>query len=419
MVTYATVFFVTRAAPGTPTSRSSSASGSGAALYRGAARAWVRSLEARHLERGLRLPAAYRLLTELRLVARQLSGGLDPVTLAQEMLESSRADVRFERAAVYVRSDGRPAGRRWPSRGPTADWNEPTRRRPLLGEAWATEHPVQERPALLGGQSRLLRRRSRCAWACGPSVWSRSRQAVRPRLLARRAERGAEEPALRLETALLFADVARSPPPRSAAGSPARSTTASPRSSRRSATSSTTWPHRARDLPDHEADAQGAARRDHAGHRRAAAVDLRPAQRRPDRRSGLGAALSDYVRQVGAGSHLTVHLVLDESPSGCRIETEAELLRIAQEAITNARKHAAAQNLWVTCRVDPPEAYLAVEDDGVGLGPAARDSFGLEVMRERAARSVRQLIVGTATRAAPTRRRWPLGLDRADYVGWR
>ena len=71
--------------------------------------------------------------------------------------------------------------------------------------------------------------------------------------------------------------------------------------------------------------------------------------------TGLGTALSDYVRQVGASSNLTVHLVLDETPVRLPIDSETELLRIAQEAVTNARKHANAHNLWVTCRIDPPQ----------------------------------------------------------------
>ena len=109
---------------------------------------------------------------------------------------------------------------------------------------------------------------------------------------------------------------------------------------------------------------------------------------------GLGTALSDYVRQVGASSNLTVHLVLDETPVRLPIDAETELLRIAQEAVTNARKHANAHNLWVTCRIDPPSAYVAVEDDGGGLGRPRDDSFGLEVMRERAERIGARLAVG-------------------------
>jgi signal transduction histidine kinase len=102
--------------------------------------------------------------------------------------------------------------------------------------------------------------------------------------------------------------------------------------------------------------------------------------------NGLGAALSDYVRTVGATSDLTVHLVLDEAPHRLRIEAEAELLRIAQEAITNVRKHARAHNLWVTCRTNPPQAELRIEDDGLGLGRARADSYGMDIMKERAAR---------------------------------
>ena len=71
---------------------------------------------------------------------------------------------------------------------------------------------------------------------------------------------------------------------------------------------------------------------------------------------------------------------------------EAELLRIAQEAITNARKHAGAQNLWVTCEIDPPYARIEVSDDGQGIGPQRPDGrFGLAIMAERAERIRGQL----------------------------
>jgi signal transduction histidine kinase len=105
-----------------------------------------------------------------------------------------------------------------------------------------------------------------------------------------------------------------------------------------------------------------------------------------DATAGLGAALSEYVRQVGATSHLTVHLLLDESPQRLRTDAETELLRIAQEAVANVRKHARADNLWVTCRTAPPAALLRIEDDGLGLGPGRADSYGMEIMRERARR---------------------------------
>jgi signal transduction histidine kinase len=112
-----------------------------------------------------------------------------------------------------------------------------------------------------------------------------------------------------------------------------------------------------------------------------------------DVHGGLGAALSEYVRSVGQQSELTVHLSLDEASTRLPAETEAELLRIAQEAITNARRHAEARNLWVTLSVDPPSATLRVEDDGRGLGKSRADSFGLQIMRERARRLRSRLVV--------------------------
>ncbi len=105
-----------------------------------------------------------------------------------------------------------------------------------------------------------------------------------------------------------------------------------------------------------------------------------------DATAGLGAALSDYVRRVGSRSEMTVHLTLDEAPDRLRRDVESELLRIAQEAITNARKHSGAENLWVNCRVHPPSVWLEIRDDGDGLGTGRDDSYGIHIMRERAER---------------------------------
>ncbi len=102
--------------------------------------------------------------------------------------------------------------------------------------------------------------------------------------------------------------------------------------------------------------------------------------------AGLGRVLSDFVRQVGARSGMTVHLSLDEGPERLRVEVEEELLRIAQEAVTNARKHSAAANLWVSCRVRPPAAYLEISDDGIGIVGHCDNTFGLKIMRERGRR---------------------------------
>jgi signal transduction histidine kinase len=109
---------------------------------------------------------------------------------------------------------------------------------------------------------------------------------------------------------------------------------------------------------------------------------------------GLGSVLGDYVREVGKTSGMTVHLSLEESPRRLRLDVETELLRIGQEAVTNARKHSHGENMWVTCRVEPPFAELRIEDDGIGAVGPRQDHYGLHIMKERAARINAVLTIG-------------------------
>ena len=103
--------------------------------------------------------------------------------------------------------------------------------------------------------------------------------------------------------------------------------------------------------------------------------------------ASLTSVLAEHARHVGETAGIAVQVELSESPARLRPATESELLRIAQEAIANARRHSRAQNLWITCVVDAPNVYLRVEDDGRGLMPPRDDSFGLAIMQERAERA--------------------------------
>lgn len=99
--------------------------------------------------------------------------------------------------------------------------------------------------------------------------------------------------------------------------------------------------------------------------------------------AGLGESLSAYANQVGTTSTMTVHVTLDEEGPRLPRDQEFELMRIAQEAMNNARKHAGADNLWLRCIVRAPYAEVEVRDDGTrGHRPRA-DSQGLKIMRER------------------------------------
>jgi signal transduction histidine kinase len=131
-------------------------------------------------------------------------------------------------------------------------------------------------------------------------------------------------------------------------------------------------------------------------------ADLRGAGADSDR---LGPALSDYALAVGKRSSMVVHLAIEEAPQRLAPQVETELLRIAQEAVTNAANHASAQNLWVTAQVNAPYATISVDDDGVGAAVPRPDHFGLHIMQERAQRIGAVLVVddrpegGTRVRA--------------------
>ncbi len=72
-------------------------------------------------------------------------------------------------------------------------------------------------------------------------------------------------------------------------------------------------------------------------------------------------------------------------------EVEKEILRIAQEAVTNAVRHASAEHIDIILRYDASTVRLQVIDDGRGFAEdratlAAHGHFGLQGMRERATR---------------------------------
>jgi signal transduction histidine kinase len=105
---------------------------------------------------------------------------------------------------------------------------------------------------------------------------------------------------------------------------------------------------------------------------------------------GLGAALANYVQDWSrrAGVAIEFHcsgLDGDRLPS----ETETTMYRIAQEALTNAAKHARARKVDVILERRGDQVLLVVEDNGVGFdaGQASMNAqgFGLLGMQERAA----------------------------------
>ena len=104
---------------------------------------------------------------------------------------------------------------------------------------------------------------------------------------------------------------------------------------------------------------------------------------------GLVVALRRWGERV-RHEHLLPVEVLVEGPLPLRLseQQERELFRIAQEALNNVIKHAAASRAVVRLRNDATALSLLIEDDGRGFdptGPLRTDAFGTRGMRERAA----------------------------------
>ncbi|UUU23642.1 sensor histidine kinase [Streptomyces sp. DSM 40750] len=99
-------------------------------------------------------------------------------------------------------------------------------------------------------------------------------------------------------------------------------------------------------------------------------------------RPTLSAALAALARDGAARPRVTVEVSGDEDGYGTAELTA--LYRAAQEAVTNARRHARASQVTVVVQLGGDSARLEVTDDGRGFAPdAATAGFGLLGMRER------------------------------------
>jgi signal transduction histidine kinase len=99
---------------------------------------------------------------------------------------------------------------------------------------------------------------------------------------------------------------------------------------------------------------------------------------------GLAAALQQLC--MAYRERLGVEIRADTEPLVLPTVLEHALLRVAQEAIANAVKHASASAIRVRLHAGAGTVVLEVADDGTGLDPAhegATAGLGLRAMRER------------------------------------
>lgn len=350
--------------------------------------AWARSIQERPVDPDVAAyESAYRLLDQLRTISRQLSVGLDQNTLADSMLDDLIGALPAARGAVFAITD---TGKFTPlsARGVRPDLWGPSS---SDGSAWARAMRTGLPQTQTGGLG--LARREMVQGAVVPVRVAQRTIAVvgveRDNVVFADDELAvaaawATDYAVRLDTALLFSEV-------------------------RSIATAEERRRLAREIHDgvaQELASLGYAIDDLAAQASSPKVksglrDLRGEVTRVitelrlsifDLRSevtagiSLNTALSDYVRSLGPSLGAEVHVSMQETGTRLRFETEAELLRIAQEAVTNCRRHSGAKNIWVSSTVTPPAFEVVIADDGTGLGEGRTDSYGMEIMRERASR---------------------------------
>jgi two-component system, NarL family, sensor kinase len=99
----------------------------------------------------------------------------------------------------------------------------------------------------------------------------------------------------------------------------------------------------------------------------------------------LSSALAAQTRAFTSDTGIIATFV-DREPGALAHPLEVALFRIASEALTNVRRHAAARRVEVVLGRDRGAVVLTIDDDGIGIpAEAASDRYGLVGMQERAA----------------------------------
>jgi signal transduction histidine kinase len=140
---------------------------------------------------------------------------------------------------------------------------------------------------------------------------------------------------------------------------------------------------------------------------------LRSDELRPEQRDGRadqhaadtddlapGPSLAD-VERLADPTTPRVEVDVEGDPARVSAAVGGAVQRIAQESVTNARRHArGATRIAVRVTVEEASVRLRVSDDGGAPVPPSRDGYGLAGMRERAA------LLGGTLAAGPGARGW-------------
>ncbi|MFC5183946.1 sensor histidine kinase [Actinomadura harenae] len=143
--------------------------------------------------------------------------------------------------------------------------------------------------------------------------------------------------------------------------------------------------------PDPRLELAARTARDHLAETRAVVAALAP----PSLTTG---SLVEALRRLVDDSALPARLATDGPPRSLGTNVETVLLRVAQEALANVRRHAScAREVAVSVEFTPDDARLTVTDDGPGFDLARTSGgYGLGGMRTRVEQAGGELVLTSA-----------------------
>lgn len=111
----------------------------------------------------------------------------------------------------------------------------------------------------------------------------------------------------------------------------------------------------------------------------------------------LQSALHRLVTQMRAATDTDLYYEIKGTAYPLPTEVESNLFRMGQEALTNAIKHADADEIRIELMYGAAHCSLRVQDNGrgFGVGSIPGGTFGLLGMSERAERIGAQLTIGS------------------------